>query len=310
MKAVMYHYVRPESKGLPYLSYLHLDDFRRQLDFFEQEYGFISKEDFLDSLDSGDPAGQGIILTFDDGVADHYDYVLPELRSRDLWGIFYIPTGSYQNGGSLLDVHRLHLLLGAFGGDTIVTGLNNVIAPEMLSQSHLQEFRALAFDRQDNEANAALSKLILNYFVQYEYREEIINRLMKRYFNGMRSEAGNYYVTSSQIKELQDNGMIIGSHAVSHRILSKLTVAEQAEEISSSFDFLDSVTGGLTARTFCFPYGGNDSFNVESERLLEEAKCQFSFKVAPRSITSKDLSSRRQALPRFDCNRFRYGQVR
>ena len=34
MKAVMYHYIRPGVKDLPYFRYLALDDFRRQLDYF------------------------------------------------------------------------------------------------------------------------------------------------------------------------------------------------------------------------------------------------------------------------------------
>ena len=309
MKAVMYHYVRPEPKELPYFRYLHLDDFRSQLDLFEREHGFLSRDEFLHSLKSGKPAGPGVLLTFDDAFSDHYDYVLPELQRRGLWGIFYIPTGMYQNG-ILLDVHRLHLLLGAFGGDAIVTGLNNVITPEMLSHSHIEEFRSLTFDRKDNEANAAQVKLILNYFISYKYRKEIVDGLMTKYFNGIRSEADNYYLTSRQIRILQESGMIVGSHAVSHRIFSKLTVAEQAREIRDSFEYLDEVTGGLEFRTFCFPYGGEDSFNVESEQLLDEAGCSFSFKVEPRNITAKDLLQRRQALPRYDCNRFRYGQVR
>src|SRR5688500_2043277 len=33
MKAIMYHYIRPETKDLPFLRYLHVDDFSRQLDF-------------------------------------------------------------------------------------------------------------------------------------------------------------------------------------------------------------------------------------------------------------------------------------
>lgn len=309
MKAIMYHYVRPEPKGLPYSRYLHLDDFRSQLDLFEREHGFLSREEFLHALKTGEPAGPGVILTFDDAFADHFDYVFPELRRRGLWGIFYIPTGMYQNG-ALLDVHQLHLLLGAFGGDAIVSSLNNIITPQMLSHSHIEEFRSLAFDRQDNEANAAQVKLILNYFISYEYREEILDRLMKKFFNGTRSAAENFYITSKQISTLQESGMIVGSHAVSHRIFSKLAVAEQAKEIKDSFDFLDKITGGLEFRTFCFPYGGSDSFNIESERLLDEARCSFSFKVEPRNITANDLLQRRQALPRFDCNRFRYGQVR
>lgn len=309
MKAVMYHYVRPEPEGLPYFCYLHLDDFRSQLDLFDREHGFLSREEFLHSLKSGEPTGPGVVLTFDDAFADHFDYVFPELQRRGLWGIFYIPTGMYQNG-TMLDVHRLHLLLGAFGGDAIVTSLNNIIIPEMLSSSHIEEFRSLVFDRQDNEANAAQVKLILNYFISYEHRAEIIDCLMNKYFNGTCLESENYYITPKQISTLQDSGMIVGSHAVTHRIFSKLSVTEQKQEITDSFAFLDRVTGGLKYRTFSFPFGGSDSFNEESERLLEEAGCLFSFKVEPKNIMAGDLSQRRQALPRYDCNRFRYGQVR
>ena len=42
---VMYHYVRPKSKEYPFFNNLDLDVFRRQLDYFDNEYGFILKKD-------------------------------------------------------------------------------------------------------------------------------------------------------------------------------------------------------------------------------------------------------------------------
>ena len=108
----MYHYVRPFDSDLPYLNHLHIEDFKKQLDFFEDHYGFITQKEFINSLKTGNTS-KGIILTFDDGLSCHYNHVFKELQDRGLWGIFYIPTSPYKNN-KLLDVHRIHLLLAKY----------------------------------------------------------------------------------------------------------------------------------------------------------------------------------------------------
>ena len=71
MKAIMYHYVRPFDPEYPNFSNLDIDDFKKQLDFFESEYGFVNQEDFLSSFESKE-LPRGIILTFDDGLSCHH----------------------------------------------------------------------------------------------------------------------------------------------------------------------------------------------------------------------------------------------
>ena len=74
MKAVMYHYVRFGSENFPYFRYLHFHNFCRQLDHFEKIYGFVSKEDFLESVEKRENlTGRGVILTFDDGIIPIFD---------------------------------------------------------------------------------------------------------------------------------------------------------------------------------------------------------------------------------------------
>jgi len=63
---------------------------------------------------SGEPSS-GVILTFDDGLRDHYKYVFPKLKEHNLWGIFYISTAPFHNK-KLIDVHRIHMLVGKYGG--------------------------------------------------------------------------------------------------------------------------------------------------------------------------------------------------
>jgi hypothetical protein len=92
--------------------------------------------------------------------------------------------------------------------------------------------------------------------------------------------------------------------------MSRLDEKEQQFQIESSFQFLEKITAPLTLKTFCYPYGGFHSFNETTERLLDKNDCLFSFNLEQRDIIKSDLLIRPQALPRFDCNQFKYGKVR
>ena len=43
----MYHYVRPDNKDYPYLKSLNLEIFKRQLDYFEKMFGFLTKDEYM-----------------------------------------------------------------------------------------------------------------------------------------------------------------------------------------------------------------------------------------------------------------------
>ena len=109
---------------------------------------------------------------------------------------------------------------------------------------------------------------------------------------------------------MHNEGMIIGSHTVSHPVMSTLSDQEQEFEITKSFDFLKSIIKNFDFKTFCYPYGGFHSFNNKTINILENQNCLFSFNVEQRDIESSDLLNKPHALPRYDCNQFKYGQVK
>jgi len=47
IRSIMYHYVQEYSNNLRRLKFLNVDDFEKQLDFFESEYGFLDRDEFL-----------------------------------------------------------------------------------------------------------------------------------------------------------------------------------------------------------------------------------------------------------------------
>ena len=304
----MYHYVRPYNSKLPNLKHLDIEDFKLQLDFFESRFGFVSKEDFYMSLNSGLPA-KGVILTFDDGFSCHYDFVFKELLKRKLWGIFYIPTGVFTQK-KMLDVHRIHILLAKIPSDTLYKSLIKHINEDMLPGGLVREYREDTYQHQKNDDFTNITKRILNYYIDYAYRENILDILTDEFIEVEHRDPIDFYMTVEQIKELNDKGMLIGSHTVKHPLLSKLTRNEQIQEIKDSFEFLNNVCGGLQHKTFCYPYGGFHSFTSETEMILENENCEFAFNVEHRDVSKLDLSSRRQALPRYDCNHFPFGKCR
>ncbi len=306
MKAVMYHYVRPFREELPFFRYLHLDDFRKQLDFLQKNYRFPSRSEFLASLECGAPA-EGIVLTFDDGIKDHIQYVLPELLNRGLWGIFYVPTGMYATR-QLLNVHRVHHLTGRYGSTRVLEMLGDFLKPEMFSQAYVDMFGTIPYRRQKNDEATTYLKRIFNYYLTDRWQTWVLDQLMA----ALEKEdelMQKYYLEEGEIRALQDDGMIIGSHSVSHHVMSKLDRETQYTEIRASYAFLENVTGGLDVRTFCYPYGGFHSFTAETEALLGDAGTHFSFNVEYRDVSVDDVTLRPQALPRYDCNKFPHGTV-
>ncbi|MCX5815305.1 MAG: polysaccharide deacetylase family protein [Proteobacteria bacterium] len=307
MKAVMYHYVRRFKPTLPYFRYLDFENFSKQLDFFQNEYNFISLDEYERVINQKlEPPKNKIILTFDDGLIDHYEFVYPELKKRGLWGIFYVPTMPLSLR-KFLGVHLIHLLTGSIAADVLIKQLDSIIKEEMIPDIKIKEFRDETYTNQINPPTIDRFKKTLNYFIDYKYQAEILDQFIE--INHINVYVDDYYLNDEKINVMASNGMVIGSHSVSHPVFSKLTYDEQKSEISSSFHILEQIIGTFKLKSFCFPYGGFHTFNNDTINILEEQNCSFSFNVESRDITQQDVNHKRQSLPRYDCNEFPYGAV-
>jgi len=69
-----------------------------------------------------------------------------------------------------------------------------------------------------------------------------------------------------QLREMQDYGLTIAPHTVSHVDLSTLSPQRQREEITGSRDALERNLG-ITPKYFCYPYG---NFNSTTVNLLKD----------------------------------------
>lgn len=300
MKAIMYHYVRPDPVGFPHFKHLNIGNFCRQLDWIESNLGFVGRDQFERAIDTKE-IPRGAVLTFDDAFTDHVEFVLPELKRRGLWGIFYIPTAVLRDQKPL-DVHFLHLLLGRFGGAAALAALKSVVTDDMLDDAWRDDFRTRTYVGLDHDAASMEFKRVLNYYISYEHQASVVSDVSR--ILGANIDA-KIYMTPEQIRILHDAGMTIGAHTVNHVVLSKLSAQDQRCEITQSFLDIASITGERVT-TFCYPYGGFHTFTDETRRILVSLGCRSAFNVEPRDIEPSDLDDC-MALPRYDCNSFPHG---
>jgi peptidoglycan/xylan/chitin deacetylase (PgdA/CDA1 family) len=301
----MYHYVRPRAEGLPHFPYLSLVDFERQLEFFDRAYGFVGRDEFLQWTEGG-PAPQGVLLTFDDGLRDHAEFVLPALRDRGLFGLFYVSSGPATTG-RILDVHKVHLILGKLGGAEVL-GWLEMQAPELLTSSANDAGIEAYYAAQNSDQATKFVKHLFNWKLMEAEKGEVLDTLLDRAFAGAPPRWSDIYLDEGSLRSLVEAGMGVGPHGHSHEVASRLSLERQREEVDLSCAFVER-SGGSRAWGYCYPFGAPSAFSRETEGIVARAGCPWAFAVNAKDIGSPLARSCRYALPRHNCNAFPHGAV-
>ncbi|MFS1874872.1 polysaccharide deacetylase family protein [Enterovibrio norvegicus] len=299
IKVIMYHYVREFCEQQPNLNFLHIDDFCKQLDFFQENGGVLTREGWSNFI-NGDQSVSGFLLTFDDGFVDHYKYVYPELKKRGLLGVFYVNSKPILDE-EFCDVHAIHYLLSAID--------HNLIFKYLVKNHNLmveQRYSDGTYSKQISNQYEIECKRFLNYQLTEITRGRVLLDLFEHFKIDIKEALSNVYLTPEQVKEMHDGGMLIGAHAHSHNLMGKMPYAQQKLEVEKSTSLMKKLTG-LDSVSFCFPYGGVDSYNNETLEILREIEVPYAFVVNSADLKSSHLIDSCYELPRFDCNEFKHG---
>lgn len=290
----MFHYIRSYSRKFPYFNFYNKKKFINQISKHKNKI-IKNKEEVLEFNNQ-------ILLTFDDGLKDHY-FAAQELKKRNLIGVFFIPTMPYKSR-DLLDVHKAHLILAKVGGKKALAELENFIKKKRIKKFiNIEEkkiFKA-RYSQQDDLLEVKKFKKIINYHGNLLHKKKILNHLIKKF--NITANTRNFYLTKKEIKEMSKMGMIIGSHGESHTLLSRLSYKKQYDELSKSKKMLEKITKD-ECDFFCFPYGRKNSYNNNTLKILKILNYKFAYSVEYRNIKKKDFQNNPYEMPRFDCNSF------
>ncbi|NOS99441.1 MAG: polysaccharide deacetylase family protein [Phycisphaerales bacterium] len=254
--AVMYHYVRDREpdRGI------------RGLDKATIERQIVQLCEVLTPIDwptfhawragRGSMPDDAVMLTFDDGLSDHFDVVAPILNDRGISGLFFAPTDAI-GGDRLLHAHRVHLLLSKLGADELTDAVTEHLRDELAGTFPLTAGEAREAERifhYEDRRLAHLKHLLANV-LPIPARDDLLVDLFATRVGNEREYARRWYMNWDQLTELQSNGHTIGGHGHRHEPLGRLPVPEQVRDLVQCGTILAQQLGDRP-RPFSYPFGG------------------------------------------------------
>lgn len=303
LTVVMYHYVRELTRTrYPGIKGLELSRFRSQLSYLVQNYSFVTMNEVIHSIQTGDKLpSRAALLTFDDGYIEHYQLCFPILADAGIEGSFFPPVAPIRDR-VLLDVNRVHFILAVKDPETLAAAINRRV------EESSEEFDLQPVDQywerwaKPNRFDVA-ETIYVKRMLQVGLPEALRNRIAKELFNQFvaRDEdefSAELYCSEQHLREMQAGGMYIGSHGCDHVWLNAVDALKQKAEVKGSLDFLRSIGSPVDDYwAIAYPYGG---WNESLLAILCEAGCAAGFTTQPEVANlGKDLPL---LLPRLDTN--------
>ena len=306
---VMYHYTRDLTNSrYPKIKGLDVELFKKQLDFFAQNFNVVTMEKVMENCLTTPPrAGlphNALLLTFDDGYIDNYLVAFPLLKAHNFQGSFFIPGKTFTEN-VLLDVNKIHFILASADNpkilmDDVINEINRVRAEgrnDFPSNAELIEKYAKPNRFDDKET--VFVKRVLQTALPEDLRKNISSNLFEKYVGLAEDKfARELYMNRDQIKLMKDEGMFIGLHGYDHYRLGHLSVEEMHSDIDKSLevmrDFID-----VESWVMNYPYG-NYSDEVINYVSSKGCKLGLTTEVRATDLTKDDKFK----IPRLDCNDF------
>lgn len=303
LTAVTYHYVRPspDADGRR-VQGRSPEEFLSQVEWLTRHHRFVALADLIRAMHGG-PAlpDRAALLTFDDGLAEHADFVAPELARRGIPAVFFLTVDALVHR-RMLAPHRLHAILGGhIPVQVLLVRLFELLEAARAADPRLPSEATLraAHERPGEFDDAATMcfKRLLQRELPEPVRERIARQLFAEHVSADEAAiADRWYLAEADVPRMIAAGHAIGGHGRTHRWLSHLETAEQADEIAASRALVERFAGP-GAWAFCYPHGGHTD---ETVRLLAAAGCAAAFTVERRSVEEPAASPLR--LSRLDTN--------
>lgn len=207
---------------------------------------------------------RSVLITFDDGYKDNFTLAYPVLRSLQIPAIYFIPSGAIRDR--------------TLGWWDIIAFFIKKTKKKAISVKGDE----LSLQSDGEKKKTIFHLLQLMKTEPYSRTQDLLNVLSEECevefpsYDEQDAELMNW----KDIRDVLSNGIAIGSHTVSHRVLATLDEDKQFEELRSSKRFLEDMLPG-NIRSFSYPVGDYTTFSEKTKELARRAgyDAAFSFKT-------------------------------
>ena len=270
LHVVMYHYVRdlartpyPELKAMP------IDDFRRQVDELAGPFEMATLASCLDFLGgSYQPRRDLCLLTFDDGVKEHFREITPLLAERSIEGLFFLITGAIEDK-RVAPVHMNHFLMASLGFERYRAAFVEKLHERNLALDiPAPEIVAATYPWDSPEVGSF--KYLFNFVLSPAVRDQIVGELFRESIAPEAQFSEELYVSWDEARAMQEAGMVLGGHTQEHRPLATLSDEELRTDLFECRRLLEERVRKQELWPFCYPYGKKTSFDGRAVEQLKK----------------------------------------
>jgi peptidoglycan/xylan/chitin deacetylase (PgdA/CDA1 family) len=209
-----------------------------QLRYLARYFKVVTLETMLDRLTSGPrPLAQEVVLTFDDGLRNNLTVVYPILRELQLPATFFVCPALVESGTWLWN-HEMRCRLQTLATPDIVELRMRLLAPGESVGAIVEWMKTLRLP-------------------QRRQAEATIKQATRDFRPTARQQAAFDIMDWNDLISLDRNLITVGSHTLSHPILTSLSAQEIELEISESRRCLEQRLQ-RTVDFFCYPNGAYD----------------------------------------------------
>jgi peptidoglycan/xylan/chitin deacetylase (PgdA/CDA1 family) len=248
-----------------------------------------------------------VAVTFDDGYTDNLYNAKPLLERYDIPASVFVTTGHIGNEREFMwdELERLLLEPGTLPR-TLQLNINGTEREwDLGSAAHYSREDYLRDADWDTEQKIDPTPRHTLFRELHGLLKPLSKNEQQEYLNLLRAWAGaedvarptHRTMTADEVLHLAKGGLVeIGSHTVTHPVLSALSVNKQREEVQQSKAYLEEILD-QPVKSFAYPFGGATDYTPETTSLLQEAGYDCACSNFPDIIWR--LSDRYQ-LPRID----------
>ncbi|WP_181369009.1 polysaccharide deacetylase family protein [Flavobacterium pallidum] len=232
-----------------------------------------------------------ILITFDDGLKEQYQFAVPILKSLQLQALFFINSINHIEK-KISQVHKIHLLRSVVSSKELYADL---VAFAKIDLADSDKEKAQHFYRFDDKSSAEV-KYLLNVILPTAVQKEFIDLKFRQEFDE-NQVLENLYMSEDEIKSLAKNGQI-GSHTHSHIPLGIQPEEIMYSELHTSKNYLEQLCQ-VPLHSVSYPYGSGNAVSEKVAAIAKETGYKLGFTTLPGNNTS---GSNPLLLNRFDTN--------
>jgi peptidoglycan/xylan/chitin deacetylase (PgdA/CDA1 family) len=251
LTVLMYHYVRDAGDAAEAGSGIRgmsKQKFCAQVDTIARTYEMVSWKDVREAVLEKKPLPErACLLTFDDGVCDHYWNVFPELARRKLSGLFFALARA--EDANLPLPFKLHFLIARLGLENLRAEIWNRLNESQRAIYREAEVRYRLRGKAETDVVKGIFQRDLADAVN-----PLLSELIAQHIGSEQELARQLFLNDAQIKEMRAGGMHFGGHSATHPWFDFISPAQRADEIRASREGLTRVEQPPFA--FAYPYGG------------------------------------------------------